>query len=189
MMKKTYQRKFLRAPYWQDILFADEGHVFKGKGLNISEGGILLDEIGHIPQDNENPFLVYLPEYPLFKNYSFDKVMTFNPEHFSGQIIRFKAKIIRRDQSLSNSNGVFLSKIGFEMTELSKMDGMKLNKYIDTFSSNLIHLQILLDNINADKNNLLKFRKLASYLGHTYDEKLSVLRVDIENEYKSLQWL
>ena len=189
MTERDYQRKYLRAPYWQYVLFLDKGHVFKGRGLNISEGGILLDEIGHLPEDEVNDFLVYLPEYPLFKNYNFEKIMNFNPEHFTGQSIRFKAKLVRRNNSSNHVNGVFLSQIGFEMVEISKVNLMKLSHYIDVFSGNLIYLQVLLDNINSDKNNLLKFRKLASYLGHNYEEKLSVMRVNIEHEYKSLQWL
>jgi len=186
---KDYQRKYLRAPYWQEVLFTDEDYVFKGSGLNISEGGILLDKIGHIPTDEENHFLVYLPEYPKFKNYNLDKILNFNPEHFVGQTIRFSAALIRKGKSYHNLGGVFLSQIAFETKHISKGDRLKLSRYIDTFSSNLIYMQVLLDQLNSDKDNILKLRKIASYLGHSYDEKISVLRVKIESQYKSLQWL
>lgn len=189
MTVKDYQRKFLRAPYGQEILFSDEGFVYKGKGMNISEGGILLDEIGHIPNDEENNFLAFLPEYPQFKNYSLEKILSFNSEHFTGQIIRFKAKLARRKNSRNHVEGVFQSQIAFEMVDISKVNAMKLSRYIDVFASNLIYLQILLDNINSDKNNIIKFRRLASYLGHNSEDKISVLRVNIEHDYKSLQWL
>lgn len=188
-MSKDYQRKYLRAPYWHDILFADDGHVYRGRGVNISEGGILLDRIGHVPKDKENDFMIYLPEYPLFKNYNFDKVLQFNVENFTGQVIRLRASLVRGHESLGQVEGVFLSKIGFEIVHLSKISEMVLTKYINTFASNLIYLQVLLDNIQAQKDNLSTFRRLASYLGYQSEEKISILRLKIEQDYKGLKWL
>ena len=188
-MSKNYQRKHLRAPYWQHILFVDEGHVHKGKGLNISQGGLLLHEIGHLPKGGEVQFLIYLPEFPLFKNYNLEKVQSFNPDNFIGQTIRFSAKHITRGEKISETEGVFMSKIAFEINQISKVDSMKLSRYVDNLSSNLIHLQVLLDNLNSDETNLLRLRKIASYFGHSFDEKISVLKHDIEHDYKSLQWL
>lgn len=189
-MRKDYQRKYLRAPFRDEVLFSDEGFVFKGKGLNISQGGILLEHIGHIPVEGQNHFLVYLPEFPLFKNYSLAKILSFNRENFLGDLVRFSAEMVRKDHGLEScEEGVFRTRIAFEFTNIAKMNLIKLSKYIDTYSSNLIFLQLLLDSVSSDKDNLMKLRKVSSYLGYAPEEKLAILRKQIERDYKSLQWL
>ena len=65
---RGYQRRYLRAPYKHDILYVDQDFIHKGQALNISEGGMLLDRVGHFPETNEVLFMVKLPQFPLFKN-------------------------------------------------------------------------------------------------------------------------
>ena len=69
--QRDYQRKHLRAPYKEPVLYVDDNFVFKASTLNISEGGLLLDQIPHFPEDeDEVPIMLSLPQFPYFKNFS-----------------------------------------------------------------------------------------------------------------------
>ena len=64
------QRKYLRAPLKSTCLYVDGEHVFKARVLNISEGGILLSDLPHIPEINSMPFAIDLLEFPRLQTLS-----------------------------------------------------------------------------------------------------------------------
>lgn len=187
--KKEYQRKHLRAPYKKDILFVDEDFVFKAQSLNLSEGGLLLDRVGHFPVDKDVHFMIDLPQYPSFKNYTLDKLEVFSNDLIDSRTIRFKARMVRKIGLDSKIDGMLASKIGLKFTEINPFHQAKISSYVELFSSNLIYLQVLIDNINSDKNNIAKIRIISQYLGYDSDMKISYLRKIVENDYQSLQWL
>jgi hypothetical protein len=184
-----YQRRYLRAPYKLDVLFVDQNFVFKGKALNISEGGLLLEEVGHFPEVDNIDFLIKLPQFPLFKNFDFDKIASYNSEVLDARVVRFKAKLVRKIKIQSKVNELFSSQIGLQIQDINSFDKAKVASYVDVFSSNLIYLLVLLDTLNSDKNNLQKVRIISESLGYSPSEKISLLRIQVEHDYKSLQWL
>ncbi len=190
MQERTgYQRRYLRAPFTQDILFVEQNFVFKGKAINISEGGMLLGEVGFFPESDSVHFMIRLPQFPLFKNFSSEKVSQYRSELLEAKTVRFKAKMVRKVEIRSKVDELFHSQIGLSILEIKPFDQAKIASYVDVFSSNLIYLLVLLDNINEDRNNLQKIRSLSRLLGYNPFEKISVLRTLIERDYKSLQWL
>lgn len=184
-----YQRRYLRAPYKLDVLFLDQDFVFKGRALNISEGGLLLEEVGHFPERDEIDFLIKLPQFPLFKNFDYEKLKQYNSETLEAKSVRFKAKMVRKVKIRSTVDELFSSQIGIQIQDISNFNQAKVAAYVDTFSSNLIYLLVLLDTLNSDKNNLEKVRIISTFLGYEPREKLSILRLQVEHDYKSLQWL
>ena len=186
---RGYQRRYLRAPYKQEILFSSEDFIFKANTINISEGGILLDSIGHFPEDDTIPFMVMLPQYPLFKDFTLAKLMAHDPTNQEPKIVRFKAKMARKIGLKTKVDGVFASQIGLQIKDVSSFDQAKISSYVDVFASNLIYLQVLLDSLHADKNNLARVRKVSEYLGYQKDMKLALLRKIVQEDYRSLQWL
>src|SRR5690606_20841742 len=74
---RDYQRKFLRAPYRRQVLFGDREFVFKAHTLNISEGGLLLDQIPYFPESDSINLVLSLPQYPYFKNFDMYKLKTY----------------------------------------------------------------------------------------------------------------
>lgn len=186
---KGYQRRYLRAPYREEILFAAENFIFKAKALNISEGGMLLDKIGHFPEDEVVPFMVRLHQYPFFKNYTLQQLASHDPDYAADKIVRFKAKMVRKIGLKSKVDGVLASQIGLQIVEISNFEQAKVSSYVDVYASNLIYLQVLLDTIHADKHNLSRIRMLAGFLGYDRDLKISLLRKIVQEDYRSLQWL
>jgi hypothetical protein len=191
MMKKdkNYQRNHLRAPFRHFLLYADDDHVHKARGLNVSEGGMLLDMVPYFPDTDDVSFMTALPQYPYFKNFSLEKLKGFSKELFPSKVIRGKLQLVRRIQLSSSVEEVFLSRIGCRFTEISENDKRAIAEYVDVFASNLIYLQIMIDLVNSEKEYLEKVRVLADILGYNGDEKISVLKKTITHEYISLQWL
>lgn len=186
---RGYQRRYLRAPYRQEILYASEDFIFKAKTLNISEGGLLLDEVGHFPEDDVIPFMLILPQYPLFKDFTLAKILAYDPTSLEPKIVRFRARMARKIGLKTKIDGVFASQIGLQIKDVSNFDQAKISTYVDVFASNLIFLQVLLDSLHSHKTNLTKARKISEYLGYEKDMKLALLRKNVQEDYRSLQWL
>lgn len=186
---RGYQRTYLRAPHREEILYVEKGFVFKAATLNISEGGLLLDEVGHFPSSELVAFAIQLKQYPYLKNYNLKKLESYSQENFTASVIRFKASLVRKIGLSNQAEGVLASKIALQIKEISAFDKARVANYVDVFASNLIYLQVLIDTLKADKNNLEKVRIIARILGYTKVTKISQLRKIVEHDYKSLQWL
>lgn len=189
MMKKSYQRKHLRAPFKETVLYADGQYVLKGSTLNISEGGILLDELPSFPSTDDVSMLVSIPQLPSLKNFSLLKMQTFSKELFGRHVIRVKAKMVRREQLSQNLDNLFRSRFGLEFIKITPQDQKYIEEYVTTFSSNLIYLQTLIDSFNTDEDTKIRVRTLAKILGYDKSEKIAQLRAEVTHDYKSLQWL
>jgi hypothetical protein len=127
MIKKSYQRRHLRAPFKETVLYADGSYVLKATALNISEGGLLIDELPSFPETDQVPIMISLPQLPSLKNFSLLKMQTFSPELFSKHVIRVKAKMVRREQLSQNLDNLFRSRFGLEFIRISPVD----QKYIE----------------------------------------------------------
>lgn len=188
-MRKSYQRRHLRAPFKEPVLYADGPYVLKASTLNISEGGLLIDELPSFPATDEVPLMISLPQLPALKNFSLLKMQTFSKEIFSRHVVRVKAKMVRREQLSQNLDNIFRSRFGLEFTRITPHEQKLIEEYVTTFASNLIYLQTLIDSFNTDEETRLRVRTLAKILGYSNTEKIAQLRADVTHDYKSLQWL
>lgn len=189
MIKKSYQRRHLRAPFKESVLYADGSYVLKAHALNISEGGILLDELPSFPETDEVPLMISLPQLPSLKNFSILKMQTFSKELFGRHVIRAKARMVRREELSKNLDNIFRSRFGLEFIRISPIEQKYIEDYVTTFSSNLIYLQTMIDSFNTDDETKVRARTLAKILGYEDIEKISQLRAQVTHDYKSLQWL
>lgn len=188
-MIKSYQRRHLRAPFKESVLYADGSYVLKARALNISEGGILLDELPSFPDHDDVPLLISIPQLPSLKNFSLIKMQTFSKEIFNSHVIRAKAKLVRREQLSKDLDNLFKARFGLEFLRISDTDQKIIEEFVTTFSSNLIYLQTLIDSFNTDDETKVRVRTLAKLLGYTNTERIAQLRAEVSHDYKSLQWL
>lgn len=186
---KNYQRRHLRAPFKENILFADGDYVLRARALNISEGGVLLDQLPSFPATDEVSLLISLPQLPYLKNSTLLKMQTFSKELFGKHVVRASAKMTRREELSQNLDNIFKSRIGLQFSKINAQDQRYIEEYVSTFSSNLIYLQTLIDSFNTDDETKVKSRTLAKILGYTEIERIAQLRSQVTHDYKSLQWL
>jgi hypothetical protein len=189
MTLKNYQRKHLRAPFRETVLYADGEYVLKARALNISEGGLLIDEMPSFPDVDDVAIMLSLPQLPSLKNFSVLKMQTFSKELFQHKVIRVKAKMVRREQLSQNLDNIFRSRFGLQFIRITDQDQNYIEDYVMTFAANLIYLQTLIDSYNSDEETKVLARTLAGVLGYKEREKISLLRAAVTHDYKSLQWL
>lgn len=188
-MQASYQREHLRAPYKQEVLYSSDDFVFKAHALNISEGGMLLDQIPNFPQGDSVPLMIGLPVHPFFKNFTLEKLKSFSSDLFTTKMVRLRCKVVRTVKASSEVDQVFSSRIAVKFTHIDPIVQKMISEYVDIFASNLIFLQVLIDNLNTDPQNLEKLRLLSQILGYEPDMKMAMLRKTVIQDYQSLQWL
>lgn len=189
MIKKNYQRKHLRAPFKDNVLYTSGEYVLRASTLNISEGGILIDELPSFPEKEDVNLMICLPNLPFFKNFSLLRMQTFTRELFPRHVIRARAKLVRREELALDIENVFKSRFGLEFASVDVKSQQLIADYVTVFSSNLIFLQTLIDSFNTDEDTKSKVWALAQIMGYKNVDKISHLRSMVGHDYKSLQWI
>lgn len=190
MMTKTYQRRHLRAPFYEDVLFADGDFVLKAKSFNLSERGILLGELPKFPDENEVPLMFCVKTYPMFKNFSLTDLLQFNEHSFQGHVVRVKARMVREEIEKNITwEELILMKFGLEFVRIERLDQQKIDEYVASFASNLVYFQALIDAFNRDDQTKNMVKILSKILGYGEFEKITTLKNQVLNDYKNLTWL
>jgi hypothetical protein len=188
MKSGNYQRRFLRAPLNENVILSDGEAVFRGGMINISEDGLLLSELPFFPKVDELSLLIPIPHFPLFKNLSNEQLGLLDERSFLRRIIRIKAQIVRKAELERDLTNILKSKFGMQFTSASERDREIISQYVKNSSSNLIHLQTLIDSFNSSEDIRSRTRSLSRVMGYRA-RKIAQLRVDISADYQGLQWL
>lgn len=189
MITGKYQRRYLRAPHRGKFLYLDGVHAYTAQVLNISEDGMLIENIPNFPEMEELPVMLSLPQYPLLKSYSLEDLYQLKPEKLTKTIFRARARIVRKSELARNLSNLFQAKVGMQFVRILPHDKKVIEEYVSTFGINLIHLQTLIDSYNFDEDAKVRTRVVARLLGYKEDTKMSQLRIMVTSDYQSLQWL
>jgi hypothetical protein len=190
-MKKNrgYQRRHIRAPFHFNVLYEDQDYVFKAKALNISEGGMLLDQLPYFPENDAVALMLSIPKFQSFKNFDVLKLKEFSLDLFGEKIIRLKAQMVRKEGIKSDIDQIMASRIGVAFTQIGEHEIKAIEEYSQNLLSNVVHLLALIDSVNYDEEALIKVKLLSQILGYDKELKLAKLRQIVHHEYVSLQWL
>ena len=192
MTKKSdskFQRKHLRAPLKSLCLYVDEEHVFKARVLNISEGGILLSELPHIPEINSLPLAIDLIQFPRLHQLSPEEIKHFNHLECARIILKTKAKMVRSFEGKSQVDQVFTNFIGCEFYSPDTDFKMEVFRYVETFAKNTIYLLSLFESLGNRTEQLELLRSVAHILGYDRRMKIPLLRAKVLHDYQSLESL
>lgn len=184
-----YQRRFLRAPHKGPMLYLDGVHVYTAQVLNISEDGMLVENIPNFPEAEELPVMLSLPQFPLLKGLDPEGLREFRPETLSRTIFRARARIVRKHELSRDISNLFRSKVGMQFVKIPEHDKRVIDEYVSTFGTNLIHLQTLIDSYNFDADSKVRTRLVARLLGYDENAKMAQLRMQVNSDYQSLQWI
>lgn len=188
MKSGKYQRRFLRAPLKEKVILSDSEAVFRGEMINISEDGLLLSELPFFPENDELSLLIPVPHFPLFKNLSDEQLDLLDERSFLRRIIRVRGQIVRKAELERDLSNIFKSKFGMQFTGASDRDKEIISQYVKNSSSNLVHLQTLIDSFNSSEKIRRRSRSLCRVMGYGA-RKIAQLRVDVLADYQGLQWL
>jgi hypothetical protein len=183
------QRKFLRAPLKSVCLYVDGEHVFKARVLNISEGGILLSDLPHIPEINSLPLAIDLVLFPRLQTLTLDQLKVLNIEEFPRLIAKTKARMVRTFEGQSNVDRIFVNFIGCEFFNPTTDFKMAVFRYVETFAKNTVYLLSLFESLGNRAEQLELLRTVAHILGYDRRMKIPLLRAKVLHDYQSLESL
>lgn len=189
------RRAHLRAPLKSFLLYEDDSYVFKARTLNISEGGILIEQLPNLPVQSIISIMISLVDIPVLHNITWSEIKriskkNFLPEmFFEREIIRARSKIVRSFKDKSSVDNVFIQKIGCSFIEMPLESRKRIRKYVSIFTKNIVFLLGLFESVNNKDSNIEIIRSLAHILGYRKDEKISILRQQVLHDYQSLDSL
>ena len=183
------QRKYLRAPLKSVCLYVDGEHVFKSRVLNISEGGILLSDLPHIPEINSLPLAIGLIQYPRLQSMTIDQLKILNIDEFPRTIVKTKARMVRTFEGQSNVDKVFMNFIGCEFYNPTTEFKVAVFQYVETFARNTVYLLSLFESLGNRTEQLELLRTVAHILGYDRRMKIPNLSAEVLQDYKSLESL
>ena len=179
-------RAHLRAPVFDDIVYVCDDYVLKGSCENISQGGVLLKEIGKVPVNLTFPILLPLVQYPEFSKLSNKKVLSVERSSFNVEVVRATVTIVRSFKGKSEVEKVLMKSFGGQFVALGEADSILISDYVQTYAKNLVHLLSLFESHSSKASNIAYLRKVASLLGYDGQEKLAVLRQKVLHDYQSV---
>ena len=189
MADVKFKRKHLRSPLKTIALFQSDCYIFSAKSLNISEGGVLLENLPSVPEINAIPLMLCLPEFPEFHSVSPSRLKELEIDDFDSRIIRVKARTVRQFEGMSEVDQIFVTRIGCEFVLASDSAKAAIKKYVSNFAKNTIFLLNLFESHGNDEGRIYLIRRVAKLLGYDNDLKLSVLRQKVLHDYQSLESL
>lgn len=189
MADPRLQRKYLRAPLKSQALYVDGEHVFKSRILNVSEGGVLLSELPHIPEINSLPIALNIIHYPRFSGMSLDELKQLSVDDFTRTILKTKVRMVRSFENQSNVDRVFINFIGCEFYNPSAEFKLVIFQYVETFAKNTVYLLSLFESLGNRSEQLETLRTVAHLLGYDRRMKIPLLRAKVLHDYQSLESL
>ncbi len=189
MADPRLQRKYLRAPLKSQALYVDGEHVFKARILNVSEGGVLLSELPHIPEINSLPIALNIIHYPRFSGMNLDELKQLSPDDFTRTILKTKVRMVRSFENQSNVDRVFINFIGCEFYNPDPEFKLVIFQYVETFAKNTVYLLSLFESLGNRAEQLETLRTVAHLLGYDRRMKIPLLRAKVLHDYQSLESL
>jgi hypothetical protein len=183
------KRQYIRAPIRSMCLYVDGDYAFKAQTNNISEGGILLSELPHIPEINALPLMIALTEFPRFQTFSFDDLKKMNIEDFPQKIVKVKARLMRSFEGESHVDKIFRKFIGCEFYASNDEFKESVRGYVETYAKNIVYLLSLFESLGNKTEQLEALRTIAQFLGHDRKMKIPLLRAKVLHDYQSLESL
>ncbi len=180
-------RIHLRAPLNTFVLYEAGNYVFKAKVYNISEGGLLLENLPCIPDVLLVPLMINLPGYFEFSKASEQELLETKAKGRDGKIFRARVKIVRSFEKINEIDKLFISNIGCQFIALGEGPKAEVSEYIQIFTKNIIYLLGLFESANNNSKKKKLIRQVASLLGYDGEMKFSYLRQKILHDYQSLE--
>lgn len=190
MGQKLLKRLHLRAPLDSDVLYEDGDYAFKARTLNISEGGVLLTKLPHVPEIRAIPLMMGLPQFPVLGTLPIQKVLELDGEKLPREMIRLRARMVRQLENMTDVDKIFVTLIGCEFVGNDKETIDSIRNYVERYAKNTIYLLTLFESRgNKGGDQLQLVRHVAQLMGYDSTQKIALLRQKILHDYQSLESL
>jgi len=164
-----------------------EDYILKAYLLNISEGGVLLDNLPSIPPVRAMPMMFPLIDYPELSLMHPDVLFSLEVKHLEKRIIRMKGRIVRSFEGFSEVDKIFATKIGCEFVNPGPLEKSLISKYVSRYARNLIYFLGLFEGRGQKADKTMLLRKTAELLGYDPDMQIARMRLKALHDYQSLE--
>ncbi len=183
-MQFENKRQFNRAPLRTFTLYSDEGFVFKARLQNISEGGILVESLPHLPGVTEVPFFIDLPIIPKLNQLNDDEIFAINNSDLKRCFIRVVAKTVRRVGETTSVDDMFIQ-IGCQFSRIDESERALIAEYVEVFKDNLNFLIGILKD-KGDQIDEKRIKKVSQILGYGEIKSTMLLNQKLITDRSSL---
>ena len=184
---KSIEREFLRAPLKSNVLYVDSEYVLRASTINISEGGIFLQNLPHLPKSAEQWMAVLIPQIPKLSSLSIRELKLLYFDELPSQVIKVNTKIVRSAESKSPIEQIFVKTMACEMLFPSMKVRKCISHYVDNYIKNLVHLLSLFESLNENnEDKVLEVKTISAILGYDSNVKISHLRAKVLHDYQSI---
>lgn len=183
------RRKHLRAPLKSDILYEMDGDVLKAHCLNVSEGGILIDQLPCVPEVKVMPIMFAMNLLPNFQGMGRERIMALRKSDLDQVVLRARTKIVRSFDGLSGVDKVFSTHIGCQFVNLEENAQESIKNYVAVFAKNIVYLLTLFESGQNSQEQTHVLRHVGDFLGYDTSIKISQLRQKVLHDYQSLEGL
>src|SRR3990172_6175173 len=187
MIEKKYQRTALRSPMKSQILFYKGNTVGKSKTLNISQGGLLMEEIQGTKVGDVFPIMVELPKIPILPLIGEKKIYQLDPLKFDREIIRTKIEVVRIYKGQSSFKEGNIGQMGGKFFQMSQTFEREINDYVLSFKKNVIYILNLIADLGQGKRQMPLLKHVSFLLGYEVLDNISLLRQKVLHDYQSLE--
>tara|TARA_R110000868_G_scaffold83454_1_gene235540 strand:- start:5446 stop:6012 length:567 start_codon:yes stop_codon:yes gene_type:complete len=188
-MGKQFRRAHLRAPLHSTLLYEDDGYVLKARTLNISEGGVLLENLPRIPEINAMPLVLNLMLLPELSKERMDQLLAKSSSQYERLIIRVKARMVRSFEVKEEVDQIFITRIGCEFVKPTAEALAAIKDYVARFAKNTIYLLSLFEGHGNRPEQIYFLRHISGLLGYDSSLPLPRLRQKVLHDYQSLESL
>ncbi|MBT5094967.1 MAG: PilZ domain-containing protein [Halobacteriovoraceae bacterium] len=179
----------MRSPLKTQVLYLDDGYVLKADTLNVSEGGVLIENLPHVPDNPDVDLLISIPIYPEFSKLDTKQMMAIDPGHFDQHVLRMEGKIVRSFEGNSDVDKVFISHIGCAFVNPKPVLILSIQNYVMLFARNVKHLLGCFESSKNKDDEVEAIKNMAFCMGYDREQEYNQLRQKVLHDYQSLESL
>jgi hypothetical protein len=187
MIEKKHQRTALRSPMKSNFLFCQGSNVGRSKTLNISQGGLLMEEIQGVKVGDILPIMVELPKIPILPLLGEKKIYLLDPLKFEREIIRAKIEVVRIYKGQSSFKEGEIGQMGGKFFQTSKSFEREINDYVLSFKKNVVFILNVIADLGQGKRQMPLLKHVSFLLGYEVQDNISLLRQKVLHDYQSLE--
>ena len=187
MIKKNFQRSHLRSPMKSRVVFSLGNKVGMSHTINISRGGLLVNEIEGAKVGDKVWTFIELVILPTFSEQSEESILSIDEREFEKEILSIKFEIVRIFDGPTQTSDKKVSQMGTRFDNIDTETQKTIDSYVETFKKNVVYLLTLIERLGRSSGPPGVFKKVANLLGYNPEEKIALLRQKVLHDYQSLE--
>ncbi len=187
MIEKKYRRTALRSPMKSNFLYCLQNEVGKSKTLNISQGGLLMEEIQGVKVGDIFPIMVEMPKIPILPLLVEKKIYQLDPLKFERGIIRTMVEVVRIYKGQTSFKEGEVGQMGGKFFQISKENDKEINDYVLSFKKNVVYILNIIADLGQGKRQMPLLKHVSFLLGYEVQDNISLLRQKVLHDYQSLE--